>query len=160
VRLEQHVRTIHVQMPPIQHHRIDKRRAPESPASRALAEALRMVADGTPVEEAARRHGLPATLVSEAMAAAEAHAGRGASYNHLMRQHRRLLPAQELELVERITGYLPEELEMAAPLWDRVSVFEAIERSTGARLPQRTLATYLERWGFAPERPTGGSPRC
>lgn len=66
---------------------------------------------------------------------------------------RRLTPEQEAALHALIQRNLPDALGGTDLLWSREAVRWLIERETGMRFPDRTLASYLERWGFAPEKP-------
>lgn len=66
---------------------------------------------------------------------------------------RKLTREQEGELHALISAQAPDALGFDALLWNRDAVGELVRQRTGVELPLRTLTTYLERWGFAPEKP-------
>jgi transposase len=53
-----------------------------------------------------------------------------------------------------IDDYLPEELDIAAPLWTRRAVRQLIRDEFGIELALRTVGAYLARWGYTAKRPT------
>ena len=52
-----------------------------------------------------------------------------------------------------IHHHLPDELGLEHLLWNKQAVQELIHERTGELLPERTLTAYMDRWGFAPDRP-------
>lgn len=61
---------------------------------------------------------------------------------------RTLSPEQETHLQELIDHNTPEDLEIAAPLWNRRAVQELIRKETGIGMSVRTVGLYLKRWGY------------
>ncbi|MBK8500683.1 MAG: winged helix-turn-helix domain-containing protein [Flavobacteriales bacterium] len=112
---------------------------------------------GASVEDCAARHGLPADVLRSALAEPDlgnittGAASRTSRATALLR--RKLSHEQELELHALVRGHLPDDLGLQAVLWNRDALASLIEQRTGFALPQRTLTTYMERWGFAPEKP-------
>jgi hypothetical protein len=56
-------------------------------------------------------------------------------------------------LKETICGRTPLEVELGERPWDKNAVGQLASRLLNKDLPDRTLAGYMRRWGFAPERP-------
>ena len=134
----------------------DKRPATETPVGRALRTAADQVLSGKSVIDVAALHGLPVDVLRKAVVDLEegGQSGRtAAAARPRTALRRKLSQEQELELHAVLRGQLPDSLGLHALLWDRDTVNMLIEQRIGAALPQRTLATYLERWGFAPEKP-------
>lgn len=118
----------------------------------SLRQALNDVLHGARLEEAASRHGLHASSLQDAIlrlgSAIQRPQGKGARSSR-----RRLTTEQESAIHALVRDHLPDELGSPDLLWSRETMRWLIERETGMRFPDRTLATYLERWGFAPEKP-------
>ena len=61
------------------------------------------------------------------------------------------------EQADQIQGLLrthsPEDLGIAAPLWNRRAVGALIRQQCGVTLAVRTVGLYLRRWGFTAKRP-------
>lgn len=125
----------------------------ESRRPDTLRLALHEVLDGASPEEVARRHGVRVTALREAML--EIGSTLPGSSRAIKRafSRRRLKPEQEAALHALIQRHLPDDLGGTDLLWSREAVRWLIERETGMRFPDRTLASYLERWGFVPEKP-------
>lgn len=122
---------------------------------RMLRLALHDVLDGLEPEAAAHRHGIALAELRSALAGLSQAAERGPEPHRasLRADRRRLRPEQEHHLHTMIRGALPDALGASERLWTRESVRWLIHRETGLMLPERTLSTYLERWGFAPQKP-------
>jgi transposase len=52
-----------------------------------------------------------------------------------------------------IHAHTPDELGLPFALWSRAAVSALIEKECGMALPVRTVGSYLQRWGFTPQRP-------
>lgn len=70
-----------------------------------------------------------------------------------MGEGRTLNAAQEKELRKLIVERMPDQRKLSFALWTRRSVAELIEQRYGLKLPVRTMAEYLKRWGFTPQKP-------
>lgn len=126
----------------------------DSVEGHALRAALHDVLDGADPEAAADRHGLPLAQLREAlMRIGSSIKSRRRTVSRAATDRRRLRPEQEARIHGLVCQQLPDALGGTERLWSRDAVRWLIERETGARLPDRTLAAYLERWGFAPEKP-------
>ena len=66
---------------------------------------------------------------------------------------RTLSEAQETHLQELIDNHTPEDLEIAAPLWNRKAVRQLIRKETQIKMPIRTVGEYLKRWGYTLKKP-------
>jgi transposase len=66
---------------------------------------------------------------------------------------RALSDEQAARLQQLLRTHQPEELGIAAPLWNRRAVGELIRQHVGIPLAVRTVGLYLQRWGFTPKRP-------
>ena len=66
---------------------------------------------------------------------------------------RRLEPSQEITIQQLICDHTPDQLKRPFALWTRQAVQEIIHAEYGLRLPVRTVGTYLQRWGFTPQKP-------
>ena len=66
---------------------------------------------------------------------------------------RALTDEQAAHVRELLRTRGPEDLGIAAPLWNRRAVAELIRRECDVSLAVRTVGTYLRRWGFTPKRP-------
>jgi transposase len=66
---------------------------------------------------------------------------------------RTLTDAQACHLQELIDHHSPDDLGIAAPLWNRKAVRELIRRECGVRMPVRTVGEYLKRWGYTAKKP-------
>ncbi len=75
----------------------------------------------------------------------------GAAHTHSHK--RRLSDEQEWSLQALIRATLPPAHELPCVLWSKEAVRDLIHKEYGELLPERTLVSYIERWGFAPERP-------
>lgn len=66
----------------------------------------------------------------------------------------RSLNDQQAEHIQRLLDEnSPEDLGIAAPLWNRRAVRYLIRKETGIVLAVRTAGEYLKRWGYAAKRP-------
>jgi transposase len=52
-----------------------------------------------------------------------------------------------------IHAHTPDELDLPFALWSRPAVSALIDKQYRMALPVRTVGTYLQRWGFTPQRP-------
>ncbi|HYD60425.1 MAG TPA: IS630 family transposase [Noviherbaspirillum sp.] len=52
-----------------------------------------------------------------------------------------------------IHAHTPDQLGLPYALWSRSAVSALIEKQYGMVLPVRTVGSYLQRWGFTPQRP-------
>jgi transposase len=66
---------------------------------------------------------------------------------------RTLTDAQAIHLQQLIDGHSPEDLGIAAPLWNRRAVQDLIRNECGLVMPVRTVGEYLRRWGYTLKRP-------
>lgn len=66
---------------------------------------------------------------------------------------RALSDEQAARLQQLLRTHQPEEMGIAAPLWNRRAVGELIRQQLGITLAVRTVGLYLQRWGFTPKRP-------
>lgn len=123
---------------------------------RALRTAADKVLSGGDMVATAALHGLPLEALQQAVKELEQGGQIGPATTAIRARsvvRRKLTPEQEVELHAVIRSQLPEQAGLHALLWNREAVNELIRQRTGMTLPQRTLATYLERWGFAPDKP-------
>ena len=67
--------------------------------------------------------------------------------------HRRLSPAQEARVRQLICDKTPDQLKLPFALWTRRAVGLLVKQLFGIKLPVRTVGSYLERWGFTPQKP-------
>lgn len=66
---------------------------------------------------------------------------------------RTLSEEQEIHLQELIDQNAPEDLGIAAPLWNRKAVQQLIRNETQIGMPIRTVGEYLKRWGYTCKKP-------
>lgn len=66
---------------------------------------------------------------------------------------RLLSEAQEWDIQRIICDKRPEQLKMDFALWNRAAVKQLIEQECGITLSVRGVGTYLNRWGFTPQKP-------
>ena len=67
---------------------------------------------------------------------------------------RTLSVEQETQLQELIDRNAPEDLGIAAPLWNRKAVQQLIRQETHIGMPIRTVGLYLKRWGSTCKKPS------
>lgn len=141
-------------MPLIQHDEAMKRSSSVLLPSRALAAALKKLLAGNSLETVAKYYGFPDEVLRDAWhehleqgMISMPDPGRGAM------ARRKITQEQEAEINAAIQSAVPDELGMQSRLWDRDRVKQLVHDRTGIELPSRTLSTYLERWGYAPEKP-------
>lgn len=60
---------------------------------------------------------------------------------------------------ERIDFHLPQELGLPHALWTRRAVGDLIRKELDIDLADRSVGTYLRRWGFTPKRPSRRAKR-
>ena len=61
----------------------------------------------------------------------------------------RLLSDEQAGRIQRLLrSHSPEELGIAAPLWNRRAARDLIRQECGITLAVRTVGLYLRRWGF------------
>lgn len=66
----------------------------------------------------------------------------------------RLLSDQQAQTIQQLLRtHHPEELGIAAPLWNRRAVQDLVRQQCGVDLAVRTVGVYLRRWGFTAKRP-------
>lgn len=126
-------------------------------ARRVLKEvAIRMYQKGHRKSDIAVTLGLRRTTVIDWInayekqgAAALEEAARGRSVG----SGRSLTPAQEARLQRDILDYTPDQLKMNFALWNAQAVRALIRQYFGIDMPVRTVRSYLQRWGFTPQRP-------
>lgn len=118
----------------------------------SLRNALHDVLDGVTLERAARNHDVRLDVLHEAISRLGA-AMPSTTKATTRPTRRRLTTEQESGIHALARRHTPDELGGAHLLWSREAMRWLIERETGMRFPDRTLAAYLERWGFAPEKP-------
>src|SRR5262249_33431837 len=66
---------------------------------------------------------------------------------------RLLTDEQAARIQQLLRTSSPEELGIAAPLWNRRAVRDLIRRECGVTLAVRTVGLYLRRWHFTAKRP-------
>jgi transposase len=66
---------------------------------------------------------------------------------------RTLSDEQGKHLQDLIDHHSPEQLGVAAPLWNRKAVRDLIGKEFGIDMPVRTVGEYLKRWGYTLKRP-------
>ena len=66
---------------------------------------------------------------------------------------RTLTDEQGQSLQRLIDENSPEDLGIAASLWNRKAVRELIRQEYGIRMPVRTVGEYLKRWGYTAKKP-------
>src|SRR6266571_3598783 len=66
---------------------------------------------------------------------------------------RTLTDTQAAHLQQLLDSRTPEEVGVAAPLWNRRAVRELIRKEYGITMPVRTVGAYLRRWGYTAKRP-------
>jgi transposase len=66
---------------------------------------------------------------------------------------RTLSEEQSGQLQRLIDTHSPEELGIAAPLWNRRAVRQLIRQQCGLAMPLRTVGAYLKRWGYTAKKP-------
>jgi transposase len=66
---------------------------------------------------------------------------------------RTLSEEQSQRIQELLDSKSPEQLGIAAPLWNRKAVRDLIEKEFGIRMPVRTVGEYLKRWGYTAKKP-------
>ncbi len=60
---------------------------------------------------------------------------------------------QEKQVQNLIIDKMPDQLKLSFALWTRRAIVELIKREFGTTIAIRTMGTYLERWGFTPQKP-------
>src|SRR3954468_19541854 len=66
----------------------------------------------------------------------------------------RTLSDQQAEQIQhQLNAHSPEALGIPAPLWTRRAVRQLIHQELGIDMPVRTVAAYLQRWGYTAKRP-------
>lgn len=78
---------------------------------------------------------------------AQGHRGRPPGSGRLLSQ------TQAQHIQQLLDHHNPEQLGIAAPLWNRRAVRDLMERECGIRLAVRTVGLYLRRWGYTAKRP-------
>lgn len=64
-----------------------------------------------------------------------------------------LTPHQQKRIPELLTAHRPDQLGVKAVLWTRRAVAALILQEFGIVVAERTVGTYLRRWGFTPQKP-------
>jgi transposase len=66
----------------------------------------------------------------------------------------RLLSDQQASHIQRLLdNHSPEDLGIAAPLWNRRAVRDLIRKEFAIELAVRTVGAYLKRWGYTAKKP-------
>ncbi len=89
-------------------------------------------------------------LLVQRYAAGGAEALKSKARGRRVGDQRRLSPAQEMQIRQRICEKRPEQLKMDFALWSRGAVLTLIQQELGIRLSVRAVGDYLKRWGFTP----------
>jgi len=66
---------------------------------------------------------------------------------------RTLSDVQAAHLQQVLDSHTPEDVGIAAPLWNRRAVRELIRKEYGLVMPVRTVGAYLRRWGYTAKKP-------
>lgn len=66
---------------------------------------------------------------------------------------RKLSAAQERKLEEIIVGKSPEQMQLPFALWSGPAIRDLIQELWSIKMPQRTISTYMRRWGYTPQKP-------
>jgi transposase len=66
---------------------------------------------------------------------------------------RSLSDSQAQRIQQLLDEQNPEQLGIAAPLWNRRAVRDLIDKEFGIRLAVRTVGAYLQRWGYTVKKP-------
>ena len=67
----------------------------------------------------------------------------------------RLLSPEQAQLIrDRIDAYCPNQLDLPHALWTRRAVGDLIRKKFGIDLAERTVGTYLRRWGYTSKKPS------
>lgn len=66
---------------------------------------------------------------------------------------RSLTSEQETRIRRDIVDHTPDQLKMGFALWNAQAVRALVRRYFGVDMPVRTVRSYLNRWGFTPQRP-------
>ncbi|MFN3874736.1 MAG: winged helix-turn-helix domain-containing protein [Flavobacteriales bacterium] len=126
----------------------------ERPGEGPLRQAMQAAHNGPPPAAAASTHKVP---VDELIAASGPHEGPEPAMplmNPKQRPERRkLTKAQEATIHALIRSGTPDTLGGSERLWSRETVRRLVHDRSGMLLPERTLSSYLERWGLAPAKP-------
>lgn len=127
----------------------------ETLLERALRMAMHEVLDGAEPSLAAALHGVPLPELLQALNSFALQPAVLKVNRNRERQadRRRLSAAQEAAIHTVIRSSTPDAIGGRERLWSRESVRWLVARETGELLPERTLSSYLERWGFAPDKP-------
>lgn len=65
-----------------------------------------------------------------------------------------ILNEQQQQAIQTlIHAHMPDQLGLPFALWSRPAVSALIGKEYGMTLPVRTVGSYLQRWGFTPQRP-------
>jgi transposase len=64
-----------------------------------------------------------------------------------------LSAARQQAICNLINAHTPDQLDLPFALWSRPAVTALIEKKYGMTLPVRTVGSYLQRWGFTPQKP-------
>lgn len=67
-----------------------------------------------------------------------------------------LTATQARQIQDMITDKMPDQLKLPYGLWTRSSVKALIKREFGIDIAIRTMGTYLNSWGFTPQKPKNG----
>lgn len=129
--------------------------ADETLLDRALRMAMHEVLDGAEPSLAAALHGvaLPDLMKSLNRFSLQPDGVAVSRKRERQQDRRKLSPEQEGALHALIRSGTPDMMGGIERLWNRESVRWLVARDTGQLLPERTLSSYLERWGFAPDKP-------
>jgi transposase len=66
---------------------------------------------------------------------------------------RKLSAAQERKLEEIIVGKSPEQMQLPFALWSGPAIRDLIDELWSIKMPQRTISSYMKRWGYTPQKP-------
>lgn len=67
--------------------------------------------------------------------------------------NKKLEKEQEAEIVSKIEGTMPDQLDLPFGLWTRKAVGELIYKSFNVELTPRAVGNYLKTWKFTPQKP-------
>lgn len=109
-----------------------------------------------PIKVAAQFLGVSISQITSTWADFKANNEEGIKTKKLGRpleSNRKLSNLQSTDIKKIITDNTPDQLQLNSALWDLNSISALVLRRHKVHLPRSTMAVYLKRWGFSPQRP-------